>query len=121
VIIKQRLKNNALVLGALLVDILTTVITVLFFGLEQVIPTCVVIFMVVLLLKNYIILFINTVFKRKAGKKDLEIALLKQENEHLEEIAEMKKNFEVKYKMINEDGDLLTEDMKKVEEFNGKK
>ncbi len=114
--IKRRIKDNSVILGALFFDVVTAVISILAFGLEEIITPAVVMFMMVMILKNYIILFVDTVFKNKTRKKDLRIALLEQENKHLQEIEKLDSEFRVKYKLISED-ELLTNDIRELEKI----
>jgi hypothetical protein len=116
-LIIEKIKQNKILFGSLLVDVITTIISVIAFSLEEMITPAISIFMIMLVCKNYLILFINNVFKQKNNDKELQIALLKQENEHLEELSEVRSDLELKYNIRTENG-LLTKDMEKLKEVD---
>lgn len=116
-LIIERLKQNKILLGSLLVDVITTIISVIAFSIEEILTPSAAIFMISLVCKNYVVLFVNSVFKQTSSKKDLQIALLKQENEHLEELKELRNDMELKYNIKTNNG-LLTNDMEKLKEVD---
>lgn len=88
--IKKNYKKNSKKLNAIIADIITTVVGLVFFGLRVQLDWLIIGIIILYNIKPYLFNYINLVFKGEIGDVEKQLEQERKRNEYLQSIAEHK-------------------------------